>query len=141
MHGSVDQALDVFTNVLSDQMHAHIPNFMKEMQKSNLPWLNDKCHMAIETKHQAEGTDAYATVAAATSEILQKERDSYSSKLKTKMELLPKASKQWWALNKQLLNKQAAPPLFPPLKNKTGNWCRTSVSKANLFAECWTEKC
>ena len=37
MQGSVDQALDVFTNMLSDQMHAHIPNFMKEMQKSNLP--------------------------------------------------------------------------------------------------------
>jgi len=141
MQGSVDQALDVFTNALYDQMHAHIPNFMKVVQKSNLPWLNDKCHMAIEAKHQAEGTDAYTMVAATTNEILQTERASYTAKLKAKMEVLPKGSKRWWALNKQLLNKQAAPPLFPPLKNKAGEWCRTPTSKANLFADCWTDKC
>ena len=98
------KALDIFVNKLNDEMHAHIPNFLKQVQKSNLPWLNEKCHEAIEAKHQAEGTAAYATVAACTSQNLQAERSNYTTKLKAQMEELPKGSKRWWALNKQLLN-------------------------------------
>ena len=44
-------------------------------------------------------------------------------------------------MKKRLLNRQAAPSLFPPLKDKNGKWCRTPISKANAFVECWTAKC
>ena len=61
--------------------------------------------------------------------------------LKLKMEQLPKNSKQWWSLNKRLLNRQAAPSLFPPLKKEDGTWCRTPKTKADAFAICWAAKC
>ena len=62
-------------------------------------------------------------------------------RLRIKMETLPKGSKQWWSLNKRLLDRQAAPALFPPLKSKEGIWCRTPKTKADAFAICWAAKC
>jgi hypothetical protein len=57
------------------------------------------------------------------------------------MENLPKNSKQWWSLNKRLLNRQASPSLFPPIKNANDVWCRTLETKADAFAVCWTARC
>lgn len=57
------------------------------------------------------------------------------------MERLSRCSKKWWSLNKQLLNRQAAPALFPPLKVKPNTWCRTAIVKANAFVETWIDKC
>jgi hypothetical protein len=141
LQGSVDDALEIFTSELNRQMSAHIPNFKKQTQKSTLPWLNDVCRDAIKLKHAAEGRPDYATVAANTQHVLQAQEDIYTTRLKEMMSNLPKNCKRWWALNQQLLNNQKAPSLFPPLKDKSGQWCRTPVSKANAFAACWTEKC
>ena len=60
--------------------------------------------------------------------------------MKKKMSQLPKGSKRWWSLNKQLLNRQAAPSFFPPLKNGKGDWCRTPQAKADAFVESWNAK-
>ena len=139
--GTVDQALDVFMSVLDSQMHAYIPHFTKQVARSILPWLNDKCRQATQAKHLAEGCPSYNLIAKNTSGVLRLERNIYIAKQKAKMDNLKKNSKQWWSMNKRLLNRQAAPSLFPPLKDKNNKWCRTPVSKANAFAECWTAKC
>ena len=122
-------------------MRAHVPSFWKQETKSNLPWLTDECRDAIAAKHSAEGTSSYPEVAAWTTEVLRRVRGTYFVKLRYEMAHLPRCSKRWWALNKQLLNKQASPPLFPPLKAKSGAWCRTPASKANAFVETWLDKC
>ena len=122
-------------------MHAHIPRKLKRMQKSSLPWLNDTCYQAINAKHEAERSTDYNEIAKHCRHVLLGERQKYMAQLRQKMESLPRSSKRWWSLNKQLLHKQAAPALFPPLKNKAGTWCRSPQSKANAFAECWTDKC
>ena len=83
----------------------------------------------------------YDEIAINCKEVLLGERKKYLTHFRATMEKLPKSSKRWWSLNKQLLNKQAAPTLTPPLKNKEGLWCRTPKTKANAFAECWAEKC
>ena len=139
--GTVDEALDVIMSVLDSQMHAHIPRVTKTVQKSNLPWLNDRCRQAVAAKHEAEGNANYNDVVTSTSEILRQERSVYMQQLRTKMEKLVKNSKQWWSLNKRLLDRQASPTLFPPLKNKDGIWCRTPKTKADAFAICWAAKC
>ena len=139
--GTVDDAAELFEQELSRQMHMHIPRISKPMEKSTLPWLTDKCVEAIQAKHMAEGTDQYDQIAMHTSAILHQERSAYTAQLKKKMEKLPKCSKQWWTLNKRLLNKQASLSLFPPLKNADGVWCKTPKTKADAFVTCWTAKC
>ena len=53
---------------------------------------------------------------------------------------LPKGSKQWWNLAKQIMHKKASSALFPPLKDPSGIWCKDAKTKANLFAQCWSQK-
>ena len=55
---------------------------------------------------------------------------------KKKMEQLSRNSKQWWSLNKRLLNRQASPWLFPPFKCDDGSRYRTPKTKADAFAKC-----
>jgi hypothetical protein len=138
---TADQALDIIMSVLDSRMQAHIPRFMKSVQKSNLPQLNDKCHEAVAAKHDVEGAPDYEVVAASTAEILCHERNAYVAKLKHDMENLLKISKQRWSLNKHLLNRQALPFMLPPIKNTNDIWCRTPRTKADAFAVCWTAKC
>ena len=133
--GTVDDALAVFVGVLDRAMQAHVPQKVKTVKKSSLPWLNNICYQAINAKHAAEGQDNYHEIATKCREVLLAERKKYLIQLRAKMEKLPRSSKRWWSLNKQLLNKQAAPTLTPPLKNKAGLWCRTPKTKANAFAE------
>ena len=52
-------ALDYFYSVVKETMNNHIPNRQKKMEKSSLPWLNEKCRSAIACKHLAEGTSDY----------------------------------------------------------------------------------
>ena len=87
------------------------------------------CYQAINAKHAAEGQVDYDEIAVNCREVLLGERKKYLTHLRAKMEKLPKSSKRWWSLNKQLLNKQAAHTLTPPLKNKEGLWCRTPKTK------------
>ena len=108
--------MERFTNELTRQMQNHVPRFSKPMEKSTLPWLTSKCVKAIEAKHFAEGNPNYNEVARQTNVILHEEKCAYTAKLKAKMEQLPKCSKQWWTLNRQLLNKQPSLALFPASK-------------------------
>ena len=113
----------------------------KVVRKCTLPWLNAKCYEAVRLKHDAGNSDEYTQVATECRQILVAERQKYLAELRTKMEALPRSSKKWWALNKQLLHRQAAPSFFPPLKDSEGTWHRTPIAKANAFAKCWVGKC
>ena len=52
-NGSVDHALDFLNNTLESVMQAHVPHFMKSECRSNLPWVNNECRLAISAKHAA----------------------------------------------------------------------------------------
>lgn len=106
------RSTNILMSVLDAQMHAHIPRVTRTVQKSNLPWLNNKCRQAVAAKHEAEGGANYNEDVNSTSEILRLERAAYMQRLRSKMEGLPRNSKQWWSLNKRLLDRQAAPISF-----------------------------
>ena len=63
----------------------------------------------------------------------------YIAKLKTQIAKLKKGSKQWWRLNRQLLNKRAKLSSVPPLRDGT-TWVNTSKDKADLFAKTLSAK-
>ena len=111
--GSVDDALNFLNNILERLMEAHVPHFMKTESRSNLPWVNNECRLAISAKHAAQDTDSYAEASACCTAVLRRVRATYFYQLKVSMERLSRCSKKWWSLNKQLLNRQAAPSLFP----------------------------
>jgi len=137
---SVDDAVGFLYQKLDSLMKAHIPSVWKEVSKSNLPWLDTECKAAIAAKHAVEGTPLYEEAAARCIATLRKSRAVYLVKLKHDMQKLPRGSKRWWALNKQLMHRQSSPSLFPPLRNLAGQWCRSPTSKADAFVETWTKK-
>ena len=53
--------------------------------------------------------------------------------------MLPRHSKQWWILSKQLFRKNCAASFFPPLK-RGSTWHREPQEKAQLFAETFSSK-
>jgi hypothetical protein len=86
----------------------HIPRKAVEIKKSTHPWLNDRSKAAIERKNAAEGTANYASESAKCTQILNEERASYVQHVKTKLASLPRQSKQWWKLNRELMRRKAA---------------------------------
>ena len=118
---SVDSSVELFVKFLQDLMQAHIPQSVKEVRKATLPWLNDRCNHAIARKHAAEGSPAYILACSECSQVLFEEKQKHMQKLKTQMEELPRSSKRWWSIMKQLLNRQGSPSFFPPMKNNNGD--------------------
>ena len=59
----------------------------------------------------------------------------YVSRLKRKIENVPRNSKQWWRLNRCLLHRRAKTSAIPPLRSESGTWVLQPELKANLFAE------
>ena len=72
--GSVDDALDFLNNILERLMEAHVPHFMKTESRSNLPWVNNECRLAISAKHAAQDTDSYAEASACCTAVLRRVR-------------------------------------------------------------------
>ena len=60
--------------------------------------------------------------------------------LEDKIRALPRSSKQWWRLNKELLNKKSKHCTIPPLKGTDGTWILDPTDKANLLATTFQKK-
>ena len=108
--------------------------------KCSLPWLTKTSMDAIAAKHASEGTDQYLEMSRRCQDITCEEFQKHRSRIKSTMDELPRGSKKWWSLSKQLMHKKGKSPLFPPIKTSAGIWCRDPVTKANAFASCWAAK-
>ena len=112
--GTADDALNKFMDVLWNLLIKYIPQKKIVCKKSTHPWLNSKCQAAILRKNKAEGSEVFQAESAACASILQDERAKYVEKLKAKIAALPKRSKQWWRLNRELLHRKASIKAIPP---------------------------
>ena len=101
--------------------------------------MNDRCREAIKHKNESEGTTNFEDARLPCSRILSIEYQNYVAKLKKKISELSKGSKQWWRLNRELLEKKCKLSSIPPLR-KDGQWISESKDKANLFAEMFDSK-
>ena len=137
--GTAEDALNIFMDVLWNLLIKYIPQKKIVCKKSSHPWLNSKCQAAILKKNKAEGSDAFAPASAACADTLQEERAKYVEKLKAKIAALPKRSKQWWRLNRELLNRKAAIKAIPPLR-EGAQWIVDAKAKADAFAKVFESK-
>jgi len=115
--GTVNEAVDLFMDVLTSLYETYIPQSVAHVQKQSHPWLDDKCSQAIRAKNLAEGSDSYERLRDQCAAAIKGSYQSYVTRLKGEIQKLPKGSKRWWALNRQLLSKKSRVTSIPPLKN------------------------
>ena len=67
------------------------------------------------------------------------EYNRYLQKLKERISGLSKGSKQWWRLNRELLERKSRLSSIPPLRDDQ-KWITDSKEKANIFATVFDSK-
>lgn len=117
-----------------------VPGRTIQVKKRTHPWLTDRCLAAIQRKCDTEGTSQYAEVRHECSSILSEEYRKYVHRLKSELAALPKTSKLWWKLNRELLNKKAALSTLPRMKVGPNMWLSNPAGKANLIAAAFESK-
>ena len=136
--GTAEDALHFFMEVFNC-LQKHVPYKTIRQERKSHPWLNEKCEEAVTAKRRCEGTDQFIEAQAKCAQVLTEEYQKYLADLKEKIAGLSKSSKQWWRLNRELLNKKAQTTSIPPLKSGD-NWLSDSKAKADAFAETFTRK-
>ena len=137
--GTAEDALNHFMDVLWVHLCTHIPMNEFKMTKKSHPWLNDICERAIQEKNSAEGTESFEEKRSLCSQTLKAEYQRHLANLKSRIANLDKGSKQWWKLNRELLEKRSKLSNIPPLKDGS-IWINDSAGKANLLAKTFCEK-
>ena len=135
----VDECLKQFNAVILEAAHSHIPYKRFESEHSNVPWISQRCRDAVNAKNNAHGTRREVESRDTCSNVLKEEYSKYIEKLKTKLAELPKGSKQWWRLNRQLLDAKSRNESIPPLKDEKG-WIFDAREKADAFASSFSAK-
>ena len=137
--GSAENALQLFLDVLWLHLIKHIPRSKVNNYKSTHPWLNERSKAAIRHKNAAEGTERFEEERKKCAQILDEERAAWVQLTKTKLANLPRSSKRWWRLNRELLHRKANVVSIPTLRDGTG-WLSDATSKANAFAHTFASK-
>ena len=73
-------------------------------------------------------------------EIFKEEYKKYTEVLKGKLRTLPKGSKLWWRLNRELLHNTPCRQATPSLKNSCGEWVHDAKQKVELFKQIFDKK-
>ena len=138
--GSVNEAFDYFMDLLMSLCHKYIPSTTIQIQNQTHPWLTQACAEAIEAKNQATAGADFTAARDKCATVLNNAYKEYTAKLKARIAQLPRGSKQWWSLNRELLNKKARLSSVPPLRDSNGLWLMEPKAKADLFASTWHSK-
>ena len=137
---NANEAAEHFAGYVLSCAKECIPSRTIGHQKSSHPWLNERCRAAIAKKHSREGCADYAEAAQQCSTIIGSEYQDYVQRLRSKLLSLPRSSKQWWKINRQLLHNIAKPTSTPPLQHAAGTWATHPKDKASLLMESFRSK-
>ena len=110
------------------------------MKKRSHPWLNERCDAAIQRKHKATQQSNFKEIAEETSTVLREEYAKYVQNLRQVLLQLPKGSKKWWRIQRELTDNASSSTTPPALKDEHGNWIRSPKDKANLLAQTFLDK-
>ena len=130
---TAEDAINFFLDVLWTLLVKYIPRKNVRYAHSTHPWLNSRCRAAIARKNACEGTAHFSLASDACSTVLKEERHKYVEKLKAKLAALPRCSKQWWRINRELLHRKANVTSIPPLKDGA-TWLLDAKAKTDAFA-------
>ena len=139
LNGGADEAARTMTETLLSNARRFIPQRQLREEKSSHPWINDRCREAISVKNQADGSDKFKAACESCTVILQQEYAKYLQSLQDRLKGLPKMSKQWWDVNRQLMHNAPARETIPPLK-VDGDWVYEATQKADAFATAFSAK-
>jgi hypothetical protein len=132
---------EIITNIILQKCNACIPRVWRKQRPQGHPWLNERCREAVRLKCEAAGSQHAAAAAEQCPATLLAEFQNYQGQLREKIQQLPQGSKQWWRLNRELLQRSSSNIGIPPLKNDAGDWMLTALAKANLLADTLQAKC
>ena len=128
-----------FCDELERICRKHIPSKQIKTCSSSHPWLDDECFAAIAAKCEASGTPEYEAKESECSRILTAAFLRHQNELRERILALPKSSKDWWRLNKELLHRRSKPSTIPPLKAGK-DWVLDPTQKADLLAQTFKSK-
>ena len=115
--GTAEDAFNYFMQALWAQICTFIPFRQIAFTKKSHPWLNHRCQDAIRAKNASEpDPDEFKKHSAVCSRVLAEEYQKHVAVLKGKIASLPKGSKAWWRLNRELLDKKGKLSSIPPLR-------------------------
>ena len=140
LQGDGHAAAQNLTDYLLEAAKECIPKRRLNQTKSSHPWLNERCKEALRAKQVAEGTEVYTEAARACREIFQEEYLKHTEALKERLRTLPRGSKLWWRLNRELLHNTPCRQAVPSLKDEKGDWVHNAKGKAELFRKTFQEK-
>ena len=141
LQGDLDEAVERFTNVILEKAREFIPHGVLKHRKSTHPWVTERCREALRHQQSLEDTVEYNQAREASNTIFKEEYLAYVARLRLKISQLPKGSKAWWKLNRELLNRQSKVASIPPLRNLDGEWVTDPREKAELLAETFQRQC
>ena len=137
--GSAADAFSFFMETLWYQICTFIPYEELLLKKKSHPWLDEKCATAIQKKNAAEGTPYFDEERQKCQKVIAESFQIHLANLKEKISKLKKGSKQWWRLNRELLERKSKISSIPPLKDNK-NWITESKGKADTLAKCFAIK-
>jgi len=138
--GTPNDAVNHFSATLLSLCEKFIPQSTILIRKQTHPWIDASCEEAVARKNAAESSDQYAQARDECAQVLHQAYRDYLADLKARIAALPKGSKRWWALNRELLEKKAKMSNIPPLRVGI-DWVLDAPGKANALADTWTRKC
>ena len=136
----VDVAVASFVAMVLSEARKFIPMRILKEFKGTHPWLNDDCRNAILRKQSCEGTAEYMEAAETCTQILRAAYAVYINKMRDELRSLPKGSKRWWSLSKELMDFAPAKSGIPSLRGPSGDWVHDGQAKADLLAHAFSSK-
>ena len=114
--GTAEDAANYFCESLYMHLLMHIQRKVFWDNKHSHPWITQACEEAIAHKNSCEGTPAFSVARDRCTQIINQAYQDHVARLKAKIAALPKGSKQWWKLNRQLLHKKCRTSSIPRLR-------------------------
>ena len=156
----VDEGAASLTNDILDAAKTFIPKRIIKDKKCSHPWINDQCRAANERKQSAEKV-LLQNIQDATNggveslnlesklqecikecnTVIGEAFEQHVERIREKIRILPRGSKEWWRLNGLLLGRAKKNVSIPPLRNPNNEWVLDSTEKANLFGDTFASKC
>ena len=138
-HGSAEDALTLFLEVLWLHLAKYIPRRQVDTVKSSHPWVNERTKNAIREKNAAEGTPNFEAASKKCAAVLAEERLKHVAHVKSKLSKLKQRDKQWWKINNELLHRKGTLSSIPNLR-ENGKWISDAKEKADVFARTFESK-
>ena len=136
----MDDAERFLHNTLFSILRLHIPERTLHERISAHPWGNERCLLAIRSKHASQGTDEFSATSATCSATLFEEYLEYIKRMRDKLRKEKLGSKGWWRVADHIMEKESCQEAILDLRNSDAVWVRDPADKANLFARTFSNK-